>query len=190
MAKQITAQIQYPAIGICGLSCRLCPRYYTEGESRCGGCKSEIRISAGCPFITCAIKNKGIEFCWKCDEQKTCDKWKKHRSLGKKKDSFKCYQKLEDNITYIQKNGIAQFQKQQKIKKAFLKEMLRSFNNGRLKSYFCIAATVLTIDELKEAIKKATKDSVGLEIKKKAKILQSILNEIAKKQRYYLMLRK
>jgi len=43
--------IKYPEIGICGLSCRLCPRYHTESKSRCGGCKSEFRMSAGCPFI-------------------------------------------------------------------------------------------------------------------------------------------
>jgi len=26
--------IKYPEIGICGLSCRLCPRYHTESKSK------------------------------------------------------------------------------------------------------------------------------------------------------------
>ncbi|WP_241422576.1 hypothetical protein [Candidatus Contubernalis alkaliaceticus] len=55
-------KIKYPAIGICGLSCRLCPRYNTEAKSRCLGCKSEDRMAVGCPFITCAVKKKGVEF--------------------------------------------------------------------------------------------------------------------------------
>lgn len=29
--------IKYPEIGICGLSCRLYPRYHTESKNRCGG---------------------------------------------------------------------------------------------------------------------------------------------------------
>jgi len=33
-------------------------------------------MAAGCPFITCAVKKKGIEFCWDCEENKTCEKWK------------------------------------------------------------------------------------------------------------------
>jgi hypothetical protein len=101
-----TMQIIYPEIGVCGLSCRLCPMYNTEAESRCLGCKSPNRIAVGCPFITCAVKKKGIEFCWDCEENKICEKWKKHREAGKKSDSFKCYQKLEEDIRFIQKNGI------------------------------------------------------------------------------------
>lgn len=56
-------QVDYPEIGICGLSCRLCPSYHIEGKSRCAGCKSANRMAVGCPFITCAVKKKGIEFC-------------------------------------------------------------------------------------------------------------------------------
>lgn len=76
-------EIRYPEIGICGLSCQLCPSYHTYAKSRCGGCKSEERINLGCPFITCAIKKKEIEFCWECKENKDCEKWGKHRETGK-----------------------------------------------------------------------------------------------------------
>jgi hypothetical protein len=44
MVKWITMKIKYPEIGICGLSCRLCPHYHIEGESKGGGCKTESRI--------------------------------------------------------------------------------------------------------------------------------------------------
>jgi hypothetical protein len=50
-------KITYPEIGICGLSCGLCPSYHTDGISRCGGCKTESRMGAGCPphFRTAGI---------------------------------------------------------------------------------------------------------------------------------------
>ena len=140
-------KIGYPTIGICGLSCKLCPMYHTKTESRCLGCKSEGRMRVGCPFITCAVKKKDIEFCWECKESKSCDKWKKHKEFGKNYDTFKCYQKLEDNIELIQRNGLTEFEKQQMIREQLLNEMLAEFNEGRSKSYYCIAATVLEIDE-------------------------------------------
>ena len=183
-------QIKYPEIGICGLSCRLCPTYNTDAKSKCDGCKSENRMAVGCPFITCAIKKKGIEFCWDCEQDETCEKWVKHRNTGKKVDSFKCYQKLEDDIAFIQKNGVDEFEKLQKMREKVLKEMLQEFNEGRSKSYYCIAATILEIGELKEALAKARKDSMGLEIKDKAKVFHLTLDELADRKNYYLKLRK
>ena len=190
MAKGKTRQIKYTQIGICGLSCRLCPRYQTEAKSRCTGCKSENRMAVGCPFITCAIKKKGIEFCWDCEENETCEKWRKHREAGGKADSFKCYQKLEDDIIFIQKHGIIEFEKVQKTREKLLKEMLQNFNEGRSKNYYCIAVTIFEIEELKMALTKAKKNSVGLEIKDKSTILHSVLDEIAQKKNYCLKLRK
>jgi hypothetical protein len=181
--------IKYPEIAICGLSCRLCPHYHTEGPSRCGGCKTESRTCAGCPFITCAQK-KGVEFCWDCKEHETCEKWAKHRESGKKADSFKCYQKLEDDIVFVQKNGVNEFEKLQKKREFLLKEMLREFNEGRSKSSYCIAATVMEIGELEDALTKARKNSDGLAMKEKAGVLHAILDETARQGNYLLKLRK
>jgi len=147
-------------------------------------------MAVGCPFITCAVKKKGIEFCWDCKESKTCEKWKKHRDAGKNRDSFKCYQKLEDDITFIQKEGVDKFEKSQKSREELLKVMLQEFNNGRSKSYFCIAATVLEQEELEEALDKAKKRSQGLDLKARSKLLHSILDEIATQKNYHLKLRK
>jgi hypothetical protein len=183
-------RIRYPEIGVCGLSCRLCPMFHIDGESRCGGCKTESRMAVGCPFITCAVKRKRIEFCWDCEENMTCEKWKKHRESGKQHDSFKCYQELEDDISFIQKNGVDAFEKLHKLRENLLKEMLREFNEGRSKSYYCISATVLEIDELEKALYESRKNSVGLDVKGKSRKLHSILDGIAGEKKYLLKLRK
>lgn len=183
-------KLHYPEIGICGLSCRLCPMYNTVTESRCLGCKSPERMKVGCPFITCAIKKKGIEFCWDCDELVTCEKWLCHREAGKRADSFKCYQTLESDISFILTNGVAKFNGIQIQRSELLKEMLQEFNEGRSKSYYCIACTVLAIEELNEALKEARKMSEGSGIKEKSGILHTILDHIAHKKGYTLKLRK
>ncbi len=183
-------KISHVEIGVCGLSCRLCPAYYRETKSRCPGCKSEYRMGAACPFLNCAVKKKGIEFCGFCEENKACEKWRKHRERGKKFDSIISYQTLENNIALIEKNGLAEFEKQQKTREQLLREMLSEFNEGRSKSLYCVAATVMEIGELGTVLRQAREESNGLEFKQKAKVMHSMLNEAAKKKNYVLKLRK
>ena len=197
--------INYPEIGVCGLSCRLCPMYNTETENRCLGCKSPGRMAVGCPFLTCAVKKKGIEFCWECGENNTCEKWKKHREAGKSHDSFKCYQTLEKDISFICKKGVDEFEKVQKQRENLLKKMLKDFNEGRSKSYYCIAATILELEDLQEALVRAKEESEKsckpsrdfkndksnkTDIKCKSKLLHSILDNITAEKKYLLKLRK
>jgi len=147
-------------------------------------------MAVGCPFITCAIKKKGVEFCWQCGENETCERWRRHREFGKQHDTFKCYQKLEDDISFIQKSGVDEFEKVQKIREKLLKEMLLHFNEGRSKNYYCVAATILEVNELREALTKAREDSKGLETRGRSKVLHSIIDEIAERKNYFLKLRK
>ena len=182
--------IRYPAMGICGLSCLLCPRYHTDGSSRCGGCKSEFRMGAGCPFITCAVKKKGIEFCWECAEYHDCERWRKHREAGRTGDSFKCYQKINEDIDFILEKGFDEYWGLQREREEILREMLRGFNEGRSKNYYCIAATVMETGELREALDKAARESEGMDSKGRSKALHAILDGIAEKKGYVLKLRK
>lgn len=182
--------VKHAEIGVCGLSCRLCPMYHSEGASRCFGCKTESRMRVGCPFITCALKKKGVEFCWDCAEKSACNRWKKHRESGKKADSFKCYQKLEDDIAFAEKNGIEAFEKTQETRERLLKKMLQGYNEGRSKSYYCIAATVFGVDELEKALCEAEKTPAGLDVKERSKVLHRVLEEKAKERGYLLKLRR
>ena len=180
-------------MGICGLSCKLCPRYHTTAKSRCGGCKSAYRMGAGCPFITCAIKKKGVEFCWLCGEGDTCEKWQKHRRVSQHHDSFKCYQTLETDIRLLMENGVDAFLMDQELRANLLTGMLENFNEGRSKNYYCIVATVFEIEEIEEGLSLATeaieKHAVA-SIKEKSKILHAIFDEMAENKNYLLTLRK
>ena len=147
-------------------------------------------MAAGCPFITCAVKRKGFEFCWDCTENEGCEKWKKHRDASRNFDSFVCYQKLEDNITFIQKNGVEEFERVQKRREELLEAMLEEFNEGRSKTYYCIASTVMEIGELEDALKQARATARNLDLKGKSKLLHGILDGVAEKRQYHLKLRK
>ena len=164
--------------------------YHSKSASQCAGCKSEGRMKVGCPFITCAVKKRGIEFCWQCPDHEACEKWDAHREFGRSHDSFVCYQRLENNIAFIKNQGISAFEADQKKREQLLSEMLAEFNEGRSKSYYCIVATVMDIQEIAEAIAQARDISAGADKKTKAKALHAILDKIAEERNYILKLRK
>ena len=182
-------KFQYPEIGACGLSCVLCPGYVMKTKSRCPGCKTSWRLGGPCSLLHCAVK-KNVEFCGECQESKTCEKWQKHRAMGKIGDSFKCYQKLEDDIAFLQKHGLLEFRKSQKVRAKLLHQMLDEFNEGRSKSYFCLVATIFEVNEIEKALKEARSKSKDLDIKEKAKLIHSIFDQIASQKKYCLKLRK
>ena len=68
-------------------------------------------------------------------------------------------------------------------------EMLEGFNEGRSKRYYCIAATVLEIEELETALIQAKSASERTDLKSASRILHSILDEIAESEQYHLKLR-
>ena len=161
-------------------------------------------MAVGYPFLTCAVKKKGLNFAGNAEKTVPVEKWKKHREAGKSHDSFKCYQDtLEKDISFICEKGIGKLEEVQKQRENILKEMLKDFNEGRSKSYYCIAATVLeTSKELQQALIQAKKDSEKpdnsnssdksdkINIKNKSKLLHSILDNIATEKKYLLKLRK
>lgn len=183
-------EICYPEVGVCGLSCRMCPHHYGASESRCGGCKDKTRMAVGCPFITCAVKRRGIEFCWECGESGSCERWASHREQGKTRDSFVCYASLEDNIASVRAAGLAKFIEEQIERASLLTEMLAEFNEGRSKSYYCIAATMLEPRALRAAIESVRQSAREMDVRARSKALHAALDALAKERSLKLALRK
>jgi len=99
------------------------------------------------------------------------------------------------NLKYIKTIGVENFVDIQKKRIELLAIMLDQYNEGRSKSFFCIATALLSIDDLENALKtseqKVQADNVSkTDLKSKSKILKRILNEIAAKDGIELKLRK
>jgi len=187
---------KYPTIGCCGLDCGLCPRYYTVGSSRCPGCCGPgfFDVYPSCSYITCCVKKRGREVCAECDEF-PCSKFESWLANGGKYDSFLTHKKANYNTSFIRKHGIEKFIEQQRKRIKILEAFLRDFNDGRSKSYFCIAVTLLPIEDLELSIAKARSKikEKGLEsddIKTKNKIVKEFLNNFAVDRRIELKLRR
>ena len=169
---------QHPTIGCCGIDCALCPRYYTEGFSRCPGCGGGgfEQKHPSCGFLSCCSQKKGLEACGECDES-PCSKFDKETGCG---DSFVLHRKVLPNQEFIKDNGLLAFLEQQENRIAFLETALREYNDGRCKNLYCIAAALLSIEGLEKA----------LSLTEQGEPLKTILARIAEDEGQELRLRK
>jgi hypothetical protein len=188
----------YPTIACCGLDCGLCPRYYTMGTSRCPGCAGPnfSNKHPSCSFITCCVIKKNLEVCAQCPEF-PCPKFKTERQYQQMKESssYPPNRKILPNLNFIKKHGLKKFIQQQKKRIKLLETMLNNFNDGRSRSFFCRAAALLDLKNLKNSLDKAARkiktDKIKqTDVKSKARIIREILNETASKQRIELVKKK
>jgi len=180
---KITKQTKiYPTIGVCGLDCGLCPRYYTVGASRCPGCYGPdfSNKHPSCSFITCCVKKKNLEVCAECSEF-PCSKFKDSEEYQTSEtSSYPPSRKIIPNLNFIREHGIKTFIEQQRRRIRLLEKMIKDFDDGRSRSSYCRAAALLDLADLENSLDNAKQklkaDNVKPGDKKtKAKILREIL---------------
>ena len=149
---------KYPTIGVCGLDCGLCPRYYTVGLSRCPGCGGPDFFDKhpSCSFITCCVKKKNLEVCAECSDF-PCSKFKSDEEYQQMKESssYPSDKKVLPNLNFIKEYGIEKFIEQQKKRIKLLETMIKNFDDGRSRSFFCKSAAILDLTSLRSSLDKA-----------------------------------
>jgi hypothetical protein len=184
---------KYPIVGACGLNCGLCPRYYTEGVSRCPGCCGPDfwQKHPGCAFITCCVKKRGLETCAECDDWEECERVAKLLDSAKYKDSFLSHRPLAANYAFIQKNGIEEFIRLEMEKQKFLRHLIDNYDEGRSKSFYCTSCQLIPLDKLREALADVETNIAEVnDIKEKAKLVRTAISRIAGNLQIDLRLRK
>jgi len=186
----------YPSIGCCGLDCGLCPRYYTVGSSRCPGCCGPDFFDKhpSCSYITCCVKKKKLEVCAQCDGF-PCSKFHSWSEDGGQYDSFLTHRKARLNLDFIREHGLEKFLQQQRSRIRLLETMIRNFDDGRSKSFYCIATTLLPISDLETSLDE-TGQRTGAhklrldDVKTKSRILKGFLEDFATREGIELKLRR
>ena len=137
---------KHPTVACCGLDCGMCTRHYTEGKF--------YETMGSCGYITCCVKNKGLEVCSECDEF-PCQRFDKWLDKCEEHDSFITHRNVKDNLEYIQKNGLKRYLDQQSKRIELLEHFLKNYNDGRSRNFYCLATTLLTLRSLNNSLKKA-----------------------------------
>ena len=184
---------KYPIVGACGLNCGLCPRYHTEGSSRCPGCCGEgfWQKHPSCGFITCCVKQRNLETCAECVDWEGCERLAKNLAAAERVDSFISYGPLADNLTFIQKQGIAEFARLEFEKQEFLRYLIDNYDEGRSKSFYCLSCQLMPLDSLKEVLADVEVSVTGTaDIREKAKTVRVAISDLADKLGISLKLRK
>jgi len=184
---------KYPIVGACGLNCGLCPRYYTEGTSRCPGCCGPDfwQKMPGCGFITCCVKRKNLETCAQCADWADCERVAKLLDSAKHKDSFLSHKPLAANYAFIQKNGIEEFARLEMEKQKFLRHLIDNYDEGRSKSFYCTSCQLMPFTKLEKALTEAkTRMTEYTGVKEKAKIVRAAISNLANALQIDLKLRK
>jgi hypothetical protein len=175
--------------GCCGVYCGLCPRYQSTAKSRCPGCKI-LSLTISCKLYNCCVKAKTLVTCADCRDF-PCDKYERFFDW----DTFVTRKVCRPNIERIQKAGLKTFLQEQYQKRILLEELLANYNDGRSRSFYCIAVALMPPALLKEAVGKAKAMAAhnkvnDSDIKAKAKILKSFIQDSASKSNIDLKLRK
>lgn len=183
---------RFPTIACCGIDCGLCPNHYSKGLSRCPGCGG-LNFSdkhPACGILTCCVKKHEFETCSECEEF-PCSKLKDWDRI----DSFVTHQVSFSNLRSIKENGIEMLIEQQYKRIKILENFLEQFNDGRSKSFYCIATAHMSISDLETALKKSEeeikKENINNnDLKAKSKILKDHLINFANKAKIMLKLKK
>ncbi len=183
----------YPTIGACGIDCGLCPRHHTKTGSRCPGCAPPGFLDMGGQWYKmtrCAVRDRGYETCAECSE------FPCYRFEGwDAGDSFVSHLNSIANLRAIKERGIEGFAEQQRKRIALLETMLGEFDEGRSKSYCCLATALLPIDDLETALSAAQREVAETGIppddkKSRAKVLHGLIDSAADRLGITLKLRK
>lgn len=135
----------YPLFSLCGLTCGLCPRYNTDGKSKCPGCGGpEFHLKhPSCAVITCNKKQNNVEYCSQCPKY-PCKKYFKVSDT----DSFISYKNVLSDFKLMNEIGEDKFKEIINSKMKILEELLTKYNDGKKKNFYCLAVNLLTINDL------------------------------------------
>ena len=97
---------------------------------------------------------------------------------------------MEDDIAFIRRHGVREFEREQKKRERLLVSMLEELNEGRSLSFYCIAATILPESRLREARACARRGSKGVDLKSRARVLHGELDRIARETNTSIKLRR
>ena len=180
---------EYPLFAACGLNCGLCPRYYTAGTSRCPGCAGEgfSEVHPTCGILSCC-QRKGIEYCFECEEF-PCKKYATAKT--KMTDSFITHRNQLTDMEKAKQIGIEAYKAELNNKVELLEELLHNYDDGRRKSFYCLAVSLLELQDIK-IIMNRIKEEVPHDsaLKEKAKACATIFEGVAKQRGISLKLRR
>lgn len=179
----------YPLFSLCGLNCGLCPRYHTEGSSKCPGCGGEdFHLKhPTCSVISCNQRHDNVEYCFQCSLY-PCEKY----LIPSDKDSFISYKNVNSDLQKTKTLGIDQYKKDLNEKVSILELLLNNYNDGKRKNFYCLAVNLLSLEDLRLIMEEIQNkiNKLDEQSAEKIKLIIKLFEDLAAKKEIKLELRK
>ncbi|MDW7659920.1 MAG: DUF3795 domain-containing protein [Bacillota bacterium] len=168
---------------LCGLNCGLCPMKLGGYCPGCGGGPG----NQSCSFARCSLSHGKVEYCSQCPEF-PCDKYDGVEQY----DSFITHQCQMRDLQRARKIGVDAYNEELEKKRVILEKLLNEYNDGRKKTFYCVAVNLLDLEELENAMREveAFDSSHTLTVKEKAERIKSVFDDLAQQKNMVLKLRK
>lgn len=168
-------------LSLCGLNCSLCPMHL---GNHCGGCGNG---NQSCKIAKCSLEHERIEYCYEC-RQYPCEKYQHIDEY----DSFITHRRQKADLEKARSIGIEQYNLEQQEKTQILSYLLSNYNDGRRKSFFCVAVNLRDLSDIKEAIKQIQSNDKlpALPLKEQSLYAAEVFQDIADRRNIKLKLMK
>lgn len=166
---------------LCGLNCGLCPMNLNEYCPGCGGGEG----NQSCSLAKCSLQHGPVEYCFQC-ENYPCEKY----DGIDESDSFITHRHQKQDMEKCRLLGIETYLAEQQKKKLLLHHLLDTYNDGRKKTLFCLAANLLELNDLENILSELDEHTSDLTLKEKASRAASLLQEAARGKNIELKPRK
>lgn len=136
---------EHPQFSLCGLNCLICPMHLGGYCPGCGGGEGH----QACAFIRCSLEQGKPEFCFQCS-QFPCGRYEAAMEF----DSFIPHSAMVRDQERARELGADTYLARLAEKRAILDELLADWNDGRKKSFYCTAVSLLDLADLYPAMEK------------------------------------
>lgn len=168
---------------LCGLNCALCTM---KLDGYCPGCGGGAG-NQGCGIARCSLNHGNPEYCFECGEY-PCEKYHHIDAF----DSFITHRNQLKDMEKAQKMGVQQYSAELEEKAGILRHLLANYNDGRRKSFFCIAINLLELQDIWDIMARlAAAEAAGpLPLKEKAVVAAGLFQSAAEQRSIVLKLNK
>lgn len=170
------------SFSLCGLNCALCTMQLDGYCPGCGGGSG----NQSCSIAKCSLAHGGYDTCFECEEY-PCAKYENCTES----DSFITHRNQLSDMKRFHELGACAYHAELSAKANALKFLLEHCNDGRRKSFFCLAVNLVSLSDLASVMEAVEREiEPDMPLKTKATVAVEHFEEIAAQKGIVLKLKK
>lgn len=152
----------------------------------CPGCGGGAG-NQSCAIARCSLQHNHVEYCYLCPEF-PCSQFDGAEDY----DSFITHQRQLSHINHAKEIGLEAYNQELTRKSKILDTLLAEYNDGRRKSFYCVAVNLLPLPKIETIMEEIANDLSlhALPLKDKAAYVVALFENDASQEGLVLKLRK